>query len=380
MKNKFSFFSLQMFFILLFAGHVFGSPIDVVVSIAPQKWLVEQIGGNLVSTSILIGKGQDPHSFQPRPKQIADLSKARIYFTVDMPFEKVIAKKVSHLKTGPKIIDISQNIHKIPISDHDRQHGHHQTEEHHEHGEPHSDHEKKGDEQDHELHQKEDHHEHGESHADHDQKRDHKDHDLHQKEDHHEHGESKSGHKQKEDEQDHEVHEKEDHHEHEATETLDPHIWLSPDLLKHMGETIADVLMKEDPGNRKQYQNNLDKLSKKLDNLHTAIKKKLSPFAGSSFYVFHPSFGYFTNTYRLKQEAIETEGKSPTPRQLQALIQKARSEGAKIIFVQPQFDRNSALAIASAINGQVVPLDPLAEDVGSNLVKIADKIAEALSM
>ena len=55
MKKKFSFFSLQMIFILFVASHVSASPIDVVVSIAPQKWLVEQIGGNLVSISILIG-------------------------------------------------------------------------------------------------------------------------------------------------------------------------------------------------------------------------------------------------------------------------------------------------------------------------------------
>ncbi len=325
MKKKFSFFSLQMIFILFVASHVSASPIDVVVSIAPQKWLVEQIGGNLVSTSILIGKGQDPHSFQPRPKQIADLSNARLYFTIDMPFEKVIAKKVGHLKTGLKVLDISQNIHKSPMSDYDHEHGYHQTEEHHEHGESHSDHNQKGDHQDHDLHQKE------------------------------------------------------DHHEQEATQTLDPHIWLSPDLLKQMADTITDILMKEDPANRKQYQNNFDKLSKKLDNLHATIKKRLSPFAGSSFYVFHPSFGYFAKTYRLKQEAIEMGGKSPTPRQLQSLIKKARDEGAKIIFVQPQFDPQSGTAIAAAINGQVVPLDPLAEDVDSNLLMIADKIAEALN-
>ena len=56
----------------------------------------------------------------------------------------------------------------------------------------------------------------------------------------------------------------------------------------------------------------------------------------------------------------------------------ARADGVRIIFVQPQFDSKSADAVARAIDGVVVPMDPLARDVLKNLQDMATKIASAL--
>ncbi|MFH1742105.1 MAG: zinc ABC transporter substrate-binding protein, partial [bacterium] len=104
----------------------------------------------------------------------------------------------------------------------------------------------------------------------------------------------------------------------------------------------------------------------------------LKPYRGESFYVFHPAFGYFGDAYGLKQEAVELEGKAPTPRQLSTLIKKARTENVRIIFVQPQFDKKSAEAVSNSIDGAVVPMDPLAKDVLKNLEEMAMKVGKAL--
>jgi len=81
----------------------------------------------------------------------------------------------------------------------------------------------------------------------------------------------------------------------------------------------------------------------------------------------------------LIQKTVEIEGKSPTPKQLQHLIAAAKKDGARVIFSQPQFDPKSAEAVARAIGGTVVPLDPLAYDAAANLNAIAENIATALS-
>ena len=103
-----------------------------------------------------------------------------------------------------------------------------------------------------------------------------------------------------------------------------------------------------------------------------------APDSTRRFLVFHPAFGYFTDAFDLQQRSVEIEGKAPTPRQLNRLIKDARAAKVKILFVQPQFDQKSARAVASAINGVVVRLDPLESDVLSNFQKIADEIEEAL--
>ena len=70
-------------------------------------------------------------------------------------------------------------------------------------------------------------------------------------------------------------------------------------------------------------------------------------------------------------------GKQPSPKQLRELIQKAKSEKARIIFVQPQFDRHSAQAVADAIGGRIVPINDMQKDILTNLQDMTEKIGKA---
>lgn len=159
---------------------------------------------------------------------------------------------------------------------------------------------------------------------------------------------------------------------------LDPHVWLSPINLKSMAAVMVSALVEEDPEHAKVYEKNLHNLNNQLDKLDHSITAKLAPFSGASFFVFHPAFGYFAHDYQMHQIAVETGGKSPTPRQLFGLIKQAKNENVQVIFVQPQFDPRSAESVAEAIGGRVVPLDSLAEDVFANLAMMATKIEQAL--
>ena len=159
----------------------------------------------------------------------------------------------------------------------------------------------------------------------------------------------------------------------------DPHLWLAPPLLKIMAQNIAQALMKAAPKHALDFRQNLAAFENDVDVLHARIKKILHPFTGQAFYVYHPAFGYFGDTYALHQRAVELEGKTPTPKHLSQLISQANAEKVKIIFVQPQFDKTSAATIAKAINGAVVEIDSLAYDVLKNLEKTAFRIERSFS-
>lgn len=165
---------------------------------------------------------------------------------------------------------------------------------------------------------------------------------------------------------------------HETEGETDPHIWLSPPLAKVLAKNIARALIDIDPLHADDYNYNLKVLNKDIDQVNARIKKALEPFVGQAFYVFHPAFGYFGKTYGLHQKAVELEGKSPSPKQLAAFIKAAKSDKAKIVFVQPQFDKTNAKIVARAINGIVVPLDPMAKDLLGNFTEIANKLSQAL--
>lgn len=158
----------------------------------------------------------------------------------------------------------------------------------------------------------------------------------------------------------------------------DPHVWLAPRALKTMASEIAEALTRADPQHAVEYRTNLAGLTAELDALDARITRTMAPFRGRSFYVFHPAFGYFADAYGLKQQTVETEGKSPSPGQLRELIRQAQADRIKVVFAQPQFDPRSAEAVATAIRGKIVPLDPLAEDVIKNLDDMATKIESAM--
>jgi zinc transport system substrate-binding protein len=159
---------------------------------------------------------------------------------------------------------------------------------------------------------------------------------------------------------------------------LDPHVWLSPPLLTMMAANIAKGLCDADPAHDREYRQNLESLMRRLDALHKQIHEKLAPYRGRSFYVFHPGFAYFADAYGLTEEPIQVGGQEPTPKQLGALIAKAKAEGVKTVFVQPEFDPQSVQFIADALAGQVVTLNGLGENVVADIEDIAAKIETAM--
>ena len=151
----------------------------------------------------------------------------------------------------------------------------------------------------------------------------------------------------------------------------DPHIWLSPALVKIQARHIRDALIALDPANRRDYQSGYENLVTEISKLDTRIRQLFAADITRRFMVLHPSWGYFAADYGLEQIPVEVEGKEPKPAQLGELISLARQQGIKVIFAQPQFSTRSADVIARGIDGKVVLADPLAADWAANLWQTA---------
>jgi zinc transport system substrate-binding protein len=167
-------------------------------------------------------------------------------------------------------------------------------------------------------------------------------------------------------------------HGHGSASDMDPHIWLDPKLVEIQAANIARGLSEIDSTHRDVFERNLKEFQADLRRVDSLIAEVLAPLKGRTFYVFHPAYGYFGAAYGLKQKAVEVGGKEPGAKQLAELIDQAKKENVRIIFVQPQFSKASAETVAKAIGGAVVPLDPLAGNYLENLEKMAAEIRRAL--
>ncbi|MDZ4171847.1 MAG: zinc ABC transporter substrate-binding protein [Methanobacteriaceae archaeon] len=147
----------------------------------------------------------------------------------------------------------------------------------------------------------------------------------------------------------------------------DPHVWVSPLNAMIMVENIYQGLVKIDPKNKEYYLINKENYLKKLRQLDKNITSELSDKKGTKILVYHPSWGYFCQEYGLTQIAIEKEGKDPTPKGMAILINQAKKDNIKVIFISPQYNTRSAEVIASEIGGKVVSIDELAPDYLNNM-------------
>jgi zinc transport system substrate-binding protein len=159
---------------------------------------------------------------------------------------------------------------------------------------------------------------------------------------------------------------------------IDPHTWVAPREVEKQVDIIEQTLREVDPQHEDIYQQNADKFKKKLAELDMFLKKTFSSLKNNKIMVFHPSWGYLADDYGLEQIAIEKSGKDPTAEQLKMIIDKAKRENIKVIFIQSQFNKDIAQSIAKEIGATVIAIDPLAENYLDNLKNVAEIIAQNL--
>jgi zinc transport system substrate-binding protein len=97
--------SLLLFALMGMSAAQAADVVNVFVSILPQKYLVERIGGNRVHVEVMVRPGLNAETYEPSPHQMAALSKANVYFRIGVPFESIWIKKISAANPNLWIID-----------------------------------------------------------------------------------------------------------------------------------------------------------------------------------------------------------------------------------------------------------------------------------
>lgn len=253
--------------------------LNIVVSIVPQKYFVERIGGEFVNVSVMVQPGESPATYEPKPEQMVELTKAAAYISIGVPFEEAWLEKIKAANTNMKMVDTTQGIERMVT----------------------------------------------------------------------------------------------------PNGGFNPHIWLSPALVKIQSETIYKALVELDPAHEDQFKANLDAFLKDINALDAEIRATLEKTASKKFIVFHPAWGYFAREYGLQEIPIEVGGQEPSAQELAGLIEKAQTENIKVVFVQPEFSQEDAKTIAKEIGGKTLSIDTLNPDWLGNLKKVAETFAAVLN-
>jgi len=171
-------------------------------------------------------------------------------------------------------------------------------------------------------------------------------------------------------------------HSHEAadkgnnhTDAPDPHVWSSAKNAVLFSQNMLNAVVELDVENADLYRANFEKLTQKIAETDSALTRLLKDIPTRSFIVYHPALAYLARDYNLTQHSIEFEGKNPSPAQMKELVDLAKAENIKIVFVQQEFDIKNSEVIAREIGATSHTITPLAYEWDEELIRIAQLLA-----
>ncbi len=158
----------------------------------------------------------------------------------------------------------------------------------------------------------------------------------------------------------------------------DFHVWTDPNNAIRIANLIKRELINIDPARARTYEDNFREFEKKLEELDRFIRAKLEHRRTSYFLVGHASWGHYAAAYGLKQLAVEEGNGYVGPGALSEIIRMARREKIQTVFVQDQINPSISQSLADEIGADLISLDPLAEDYINNLKDVTFKISRAI--
>lgn len=157
---------------------------------------------------------------------------------------------------------------------------------------------------------------------------------------------------------------------------VDPHVWLSPKMMRTMIGKAAELLASKKLNPREEIMARADSLIALVDSLDGYITSRTASSRDRTFAIVHPSLSYFARDYGLSQIAVEVDGKDPSALTIKCLVDTLRAHNIRKIFYSVQNSSTSAEVIAAEIGGHLSQYDPLNGDWLQGMINITNEICD----
>ena len=130
----------KSFYLLTLLTLLFGSaqaqPLNVVATFSILGDFVENVGGDLVNLTVLVGPDGDTHEYEPKPSDSVALSEAALVFENGLGLETWLDDLFSASGSEATRVTVSDGVEAAPANEEDEhEEGEHEEDEEHEHGE-----------------------------------------------------------------------------------------------------------------------------------------------------------------------------------------------------------------------------------------------------
>jgi zinc/manganese transport system substrate-binding protein len=139
-----------------------------------------------------------------------------------------------------------------------------------------------------------------------------------------------------------------------------PHYWLDPENGRRIARLFRETFSRLDAKNATTYQANEKAFTDRLNAAERSWQAHLAKIKGQPVVAWHTSWRYFAeyNGMNIVGFMEPKPGVPPSPSHLAGLIQTMKQTGAKVIVMEPFYDRKTADFVASKTGAKVLILPP----------------------
>lgn len=283
--------------------------VNVITTIYPIQFVVEQIGGETVDVESVYPPGVDAHTFEPTSKDMTAIATSDLFIYVGPAMEGFVESAAKTLANESVTLMSLQEHEELFATSENGEDGVH-SEAHHE--------------------------------------------DVHDDHAHHEDEHDDHGH---------------DHHHHGG---VDPHFWIDPVRMITLTEIIADKLIELNPKDEQMYKQNKNELVTHLQKLDRTFSDTLAEKENKYFVVPHAAYGYWEERYGIEQIAVSglSPSQEPSQKYLTEIIELAKKYEIDYIFYEQNTPDKLIEIIKEEINADVKTIHNLSvlteDDVTNN--------------
>ena len=139
-----------------------------------------------------------------------------------------------------------------------------------------------------------------------------------------------------------------------------PHYWLDPENGRRLAKLFRETFSRLDAKNAAVYEANEKAFTARLDAAERAWQADLAKIKDKPVVAWHTSWRYFAEYTGMNIVGFmePKPGVPPSPAHLAGLIQTMKQTGAKVIVMEPFYDRKTADFVASKTGAKVLVLPP----------------------
>jgi zinc/manganese transport system substrate-binding protein len=139
-----------------------------------------------------------------------------------------------------------------------------------------------------------------------------------------------------------------------------PHYWLDPENGRRIARLFKTKFTELDPGGAAVYNANEKSFEARLNTTERSWSDELAKIKGQPVVAWHTSWRYFAEYTKMNIVGFmePKPGVPPSPAHLAGLIQTMRRTGAKVIIMEPFYNRKTADFVASKTGAKVLIIPP----------------------